>query len=127
MGWLFGLSLALCLGLVEPNNLSRRLKDFQRWFRDGGGRWGAGVEAEVTGGACYKPVSEWHDQVQNLGAYRVVARTRVPRETVRYLGAVCRVPSRPVAAHAPLSFFLSFFLSFLHASSPLATPTPTRF
>jgi hypothetical protein len=122
MGWLFGLSLALCLGLVEPNNLSRRLKDFQRWFRDGGGRWGAGVEAEVTGGACYKPVSEWHDQVQNLGAYRVVARTRVPRETVRYFWCCAESHLALLAAQ-----HLSSFLFFSRTPIPHATPTPTRF
>ena len=122
MGWLFGLSLALCLGLVEPNNLSRRLKDFQRWFRDGGGRWGAGVEAEVTGGACYKPVSEWHDQVQNLGAYRVVARTRVPRETVRYFWG-CAESHLALLAAQHLSSFL-----FFHAPPfPTQRPPPPGF
>ena len=75
--------LLLLLGSVASNSLQRQLKGFQRWFREGGGRWGQGVEPEVSGGVCYKPVSSWHDEVQTLASYRVVTRARVPRETVR--------------------------------------------
>jgi hypothetical protein len=94
MARLIALLLAACVGFASSNALGRRLKDWQRWFKERGGRWGTGVDAEVHGGACWKPLSAWHDEVQALGSYRVVTRSRVPRETVRAEAAAAAL-SRP--------------------------------
>ncbi len=91
--------LSLSLGRVSSNALVNNLKAWSRWFSAAGGRWGHGVEPEVAGGVCYRSKSD----VQTLGSYRVVTRSRVPRETVRLRSRPPPPPLLQPAFSSPLS------------------------
>jgi len=108
--------LLILLSLCSPadGSFSSNLKDFERWFSASGGRWGTGVSPEVAWGPCYSPQAAWQDDVKSLGSYRVVTRSRVPKETV---STSCNW------AHSPQTFSLAFPTFLSHPSTFPHNPT----